>query len=308
MSDVELDPGKKEGLDQKSNDKSKDDKNKEKKEGLAGIFQDDLKYYVVPGVMFLISFGLIVQLILPTLNSAFGNLDRVSELQEEYEDLQGIKERRNQLAQQIQSQREILTRIIELIPQRQTAVVDFSEDIREKAEDNDLDLQQSLVGEVVVVNTNSSTSSSSQSNSSPSAAASSGQDQSANTNSVATDTEPQVSLDLVELPAEFSIEGDFEDIRDFLASFYASDDFIIIKSMELQKQLQTEEDGESTRFTTSSSDRWIMTIELVKYQFRAGGEDVDEQALTQYFFNSVAEGARPNAEVLRFIEQNYIEE
>lgn len=237
-----------------------------------------LKFYLGPLILLISSIALILAAVLPLLDTTFRNIEEISKLQGDYDSLLSNRSNRQELSKVTNDQQATLALINKLIPQAQTAVVDFSENIRTKAQQNALKLNESKVGELVTV-TNDATDTTA---SDPNAA----------------------SLELVELPAEFSLTGKLASIRNFLSSLYSGNDFIIIKEMKLAQSISDDPNqDEKDKYKKPNSADWSMEIVLVKYQFRIKGSNAADALKTYYF--SVPDSARANQDVVNFINQNY---
>jgi len=95
-------------------------------------------------------------------------------------------------------------------------------------------------------------------------------------------------LQLIEVPSEFVFSGNFQNIKQFLGKLYEQDEFIVIEEMSFSK-------------AKDSSD-WQLNIILNKYQF-----SVNENATsTSPSYLSVPETAKPNQEVIDFINDKYL--
>jgi Tfp pilus assembly protein PilO len=238
------------------------------------VVGDFTKYFMLPLAMLVLSLILVFFVILPLVSALTGTLGDISKMRNEYNTLLEARNKREQLASSSNQQEADLAKINKLIPQSQTEVVDFSESIRKKAEQNSLNLQSSVVREAVITNPNSITAT----------------------------PEGEKGLDLAELPADFTIGGKFDNIREFLGDIFGGDDFIIIKQMELRKQTP-EQDANSQKFNTSGVDNWFMSITLVKYQFRLRSATTQADLQAAYF--TVPESVKANQDVLDFINENY---
>jgi hypothetical protein len=252
--------------------KAKDLENQNKKSFFDNIAVNQiLKYYLAPLLLIAFSIGIVIVVILPLLDGLVSNIDAINQTQSQYEELDDKRQAIQSLSAVTNTQQEMLTKIHSIIPESQTEVANFSEKIRQKAEANRVEMLDSIVAEQVTIST--------------------GQ-------------KKDIGLELVELPAEFTVSGRLEGIEQFLSSIYGSEDFIIIKKMDLQKQTGIDEStDEATRFSDRTSDEWIMSLILVKYQFRLQ-EGVDDESIDQVYFN-VPEATRPDQDVLDFINENY---
>ncbi len=252
--------------------KAKDLEDQNKKSFFDNIAVDQiLKYYLAPLLLVALSIGIVIVVILPLLDGLFSNINAINETQSEYEDLDDKRQAIQSLSSVTNTQQEMLSKIHSIIPESQTEVANFSEKIRQKAQTNNVELMDSIVAENVTIST--------------------GQ-------------KKDIGLELVELPAEFTVSGRLDSIEQFLSSIYGSEDFIIIKKMDLQKQTNIDEStDETSRFSDTTSEDWIMSLILVKYQFRLQ-EGVDDESIDRVYFN-VPEGMRPDQDVLDFISENY---
>jgi Tfp pilus assembly protein PilO len=234
--------------------------------------KSDFRDYVLPAAVYVISIVLIIGLVLPILNSIVSNYQQAATLEQDYLKLADKKSKIENLKSITNTQKQVIGIIDKIIPLSQTAVVDFSEQIKQKAKTNSLILTTTTVRETVTI------------------------DQVA----LGTDKSTDTRLELVELPAEFTISGDFENIKKFLTDLYKGNDFIIIKKMELQKVIGNENDS---RFSQASTNQWSMSIILTKYQFRLSGNRSEEELQNTYF--GVSESTRPDQAVVDFILKNY---
>jgi hypothetical protein len=257
-------------------DKAKEEKAKKGKQATADV----LRSYLLPLAMLFSSVIIIIVILLPVAEQALNNLNEVSKLQGQYKDQQSALAVRQKLSSETNLQLSTLSRINSLIPQSQTAVVNFSESVRNKATQNRLEVSDSVVGEIVTVNRS-------------------------NRPTNAATAAAEANLELVELPAEFTMRGGFENIRKFLSDLYGGTDFIIIKKMELQQIVGQVDpnDPDGGRFNTGSSQNWSLSLVLVKYQFRVKG-DGGEGALRTSYFN-VPDTLRADPNVVNFINENY---
>lgn len=236
-----------------------------------------VKFYLVPIAMFSVSIIIIFFVIFPSVQGITRTLGEISTQKQEHARLSEIRTKRLALEAETSTQEADLATINALIPQSQTQVVDFSEKIRKTAETNRLEIKESLVGEEVT----------------------GGQAQNVQT------SQNVKGLEMVELPAKFTVAGSFNNIRNFLTNIFGGDDFIIIKNMELRKQFGATVDpnGDQETFSRQNTDEWWMSITLVKYQFRVTADTTEADLDASYFL--VPETARANPEVLKFINENY---
>jgi len=246
---------------------------------------DIAKLYSWQIILTLISIVIILSVILPFAQQLTDYFGQISDYTSKYNTLVQQQQREQLLAAVTNAQEASLAKIDKLIPQSQTAVVSFSESISKKATDNGLTLTDSVVGEIVIVSQNSQSASKPSNNG---------------------------GLQLVELPAEFKLTGQFSSIRSFLSKLFGGSDFIIIQKMDLQKSpapALVKSDSSNNIilknqniYSSSSVDNWSMTIDLVKYQFRATNGDLTK--LKNAYFQ-VPDNSRPSQAVLDFIDKNY---
>lgn len=236
------------------------------------------KFYLLPLTMLFASIFILIFIILPFAQGTRETLTNIGVTKEEYQRLEALKKKREVLQTETNQQEADLAKIDKLIPQSQTQVVDFSEKIRKASEANSLQLKESLVGEEVT-GTQAQT--------------------------VVETSEDVKGLELVELPAKFTLTGRFDNIQKFLRSIFGGDDFIIIKNMELRKQFGTNVDpnGQKETFSRENTNEWWMSLTLVKYQFRVGAGTTADDLRAAYFL--VPETARADQQVLDFINENY---
>lgn len=247
---------------------------------------DILNYYLLPLGVFVVSLLLVIFVLLPQVGDVLTKLSEISTYTEDYNKLLENRQRRISLSTVTNDQKSVLGQINKLIPQSQTAVVDFSESVRTLATGNRLQVLESVAGEVVTVNTNI-------------------------TDDISSNTDTKIEL--VELPAKFTMRGRFENVRKFLSDLYESGDFIIVKEMELRQVTQADTSASSQQGsnvnrsslfqTTLPENNWTIEVTLTKYQFRVSGE-TDADSLRSVYFN-IPDGVRPATEVVDFIKRNY---
>lgn len=261
---------------------------KKKKQESNKSLEDLLRFYIGPIVMLVVSLGLVFGLILPLGQDILTGIGEINELQEEFSDLENQLDQRQSLANITNEQQQQIALIDRLIPTSNTEVVDFSQDIRRVAAVNQLTLDAANLRETRVVK---------------SAALQQG-----NVSiDLTTDTtaEDIVSLDLIQIPADFSLQGGFDQIQSFLESFYGGDEFIIVSTLDLSKSGRPsfELTGEQSEAALSLGD-WNVEVVLAKYQFRlsSGATVADTNA---YYFSQAPDGSLPNGEVITFLQENY---
>jgi hypothetical protein len=250
---------------------------KQKEKNGPKSLEEVTKLYLIPLLMVIITILLLFFLVLPQVNGLTDTLSLINAEQEEYTRLREIEQNRSNLAQITNQQQADLAKIDSIIPQSQTAVVDFSESIREKARQNRLVVNESVVGEIVTATPRGISGGGAGGN--------------------------QPGLELVELPSEFSLSGRFNNIQGFLSDIFGGEDFIVIKEMTLNRRVVNQEEAGDTSFSQSNTDNWSLNLVLVKYQFRLAPTASEEDLQRSYF--SVPENLRPNQEVLEFINENY---
>lgn len=228
------------------------------------------RLYLAPAMLFIGSLLIVFYVLLPIAQDISAGMDNISVLQQQYQTQSDLKKTREKLASETNQQELALVKISSLIPETQTAVTQFRQQVGERSQNSQLQITESVFGEVVVLSTTG------RGNTQPS------------------------GLELIEIPAEFTINGKLNNIRRFLSGLYGSNDFIIIKKMELQKQITQTTDAQ---FSSVTTDNWTMNIVLTKYQFKLA-PGVDETKIKQYYF-SIPDTVRANKEVLEFIDKTY---
>ncbi len=237
--------------------------------------QELMRLYILPFGGFVVALLIVIFAIIPLLNETFAGIEEINRLRTRHQELIGERNNRVSMQAGLPRQEAVLNKIREVIPQSQTAVADFSERISALAAQNNVRLQNSNVGESVRVNTGA-----------------------------ATGSVEIANLELVELPAEFSVTGELNSIIEFLSSIYNAGDFIVIRNMDLQKSVRSSSSSSDARFSTQATDNWNMSMTLTKFQFRVSGSQAEE-ALSDVYFG-VPDSSRPNQQVINFVEENYL--
>ncbi len=243
------------------------------------------KYYLAPLLMAVASLLIFGVFIVPNAEQFINSINKIQELQTEYDKNLETKARRERLQSSTNDQLGKLDIINAIIPQAQTAVVGFTEKIKQKARENNVTIGATVTGEIVQVST---------ANSGTRAGTGAG------AGNVASQNQSK-GLELVELPADFTAQGTLASVRSFLSSIYNGDDFIIIKSMELQKASAT---GSQLGAVYSRDEgNWTMELTLTKYQLRVPVGVSDADIRLSYF--EIADTSKPQQAVLDFIQKNY---
>jgi len=232
---------------------------------------DFAQLYLIP--MLLLIFGVILVFIvlMPQVDTMAQKFTVLQTEQQDYDALLAKKNSRLELLSLTTTQQATLTKINAIIPQSQTDVVGFTERIRAMVSENNLTLSDIKSGEQVTVKTAVNTAG----------------------------TTSDANLELVEVPAEFQIEGELQNIRKFLGTLYGGQEFIVIKKMELSKKV----DDVDVNFSTLQTTQWSINLTLTKFQFRIG-KNGTAAALQKSYFN-VDETSRANKEIVDFINENY---
>ena len=213
------------------------------------------RYYILPIVAILLLGSIGFVGIYPSISLVFENLDEIDELRKKSEGLGDEIAALEQLqAGQVRAAA-YLQLLDEIIPSENTEVVDYQENIKDIAQENGLRLIESTTGETILLS----------------------------------DEEDSSKLGLIEVPSQFTLQGNLGDIKNFLGGLDKGDDFIVINEMSLSRVTIDE---------VEQSD-WVLEIVFVKYQFQ-------EVALTDAtIFEDISEKASPNEEVLNFMRDRF---
>lgn len=216
------------------------------------------KFYYLPIIVIAVFFGIMIKGTYPSLTGIFDTNDEIDAIQTKVEQmdkrlvlLNGLKERGTEID-------EYLQHINQIAPVEKTKVTEFQQSVKAVAEQSNLEVIDSRAGEEIIRTD---------------------------------DEEAQQDIALVEIPAEFTLLGDFSRIKNFLTEIYQGGDFIVIHEMSFEKVQQ------------KYGEAWQLKIILVKYQFIE--PIVDESIGIIDTYNSVPEEARPDQTVLEFIDKKY---
>lgn len=225
----------------------------------------ELFFYILPVASFLFFLIILFSAIIPTINDIGVKLDKVDQYREEEKKLSQRIEKIKALDQNATKNQQVIDKINEIVPTGQTEVVKFGERIILSLSQNTLINEGIKSGEAVIV--------------SPAINNTSG-------NQV-DNQEIENSLSIRQIPSEFDVSGNFEDIRKFFIQLYKGPDFFVVDSMSLKN---------------NDDLSWSGEISLAKYQFSESQVFDPIKAYT-----SVNENTVLNELVMRFIETRFVD-
>ncbi len=209
-------------------------------------FLNLFKFYVLPVISVIIFFVIIIFGLYPTFLDLFSRLNHIDELSKESQALNvRIATFQDLRTHGIRTQG-YLTLIESIVPSRQTEVVNFQQKIKKLAEDQQLRVDQPTTGESII-------------------------------------TPTKGSLGLIEVPSKFTVIGELDKIKTFLAELDKGEDFLVINQMKL---------------TRLDEGDWELKVTFVKYQFQ-------QQTGVDEIFLKVPETSQPDKDVLEFIKDRY---
>ena len=211
------------------------------------------KFYILPVIAVLILLVILIAGVYPSIQALFGGLDEIDKLEEQSNDLQTRIEKLNTLSSLSARNNAYLELIETIVPTGKTEVVNFQEKIKGIGTDHSLRLLESKAGESIIV----------------------------------PDEDAGVSIGLIEIPSQFTFQGNLTNIKAFLTDLNEGEDFLIIHEMKL------------ANIGSVSTDDWTLDITFVKYQFQ---DITEEQAKS---FSQISESSQPMREVLQFIKDKY---
>ncbi len=214
------------------------------------------KFYILP--ILSIFFLLVILLIgiYPNLKTLFGYLDEIDKMEKQSTALGTQLSKLKELNKNESRTQAYLSLIETIVPTKETEVVNFQEKIKILGTNNGLRLVESKTGETIII-----------------------------PEDLEEGEVPGVGL--IEVPSQFSFQGELDDIKTFLGELNEGEDFLVINEMKL------------TSINSVVSDQWTLDITFVKYQFQ-------EMDLTENDpFSEVSEGSKPNEDVLNFIKDRY---
>jgi Tfp pilus assembly protein PilO len=218
-----------------------------------------LKFYALPLFSMIIFFGVLVFPVFNNIKYVFDTLDEIDTLKEQDQMLQQRLVKLEELRQQNIAQQEVISKINNLVPTGKSEVVKFRERVNSVAQGQSLNLQKSRSGELV-------------------------------TNNQDVNIDVIENYNLIQMPSEFTMIGEFSNLRSFLKGLYDGRDFFIVNEMTLSSNIS--EDGKIL---------WQGGFNLTKYQFypQANFDIVNS-------FGTISENEVPNQEVMEFLEKRYL--
>lgn len=218
----------------------------------------ELKFYFMPFLGLIFFVAILVGAIIPNISQVFSTIDQIDALRAQDQQLDTRITLLEQLsAQNLQSQ-DILDKINFIVPTGKSEVVNFRQRIETNAVQNNVNLDSSKSGEVILV-------------------------QQANSEAA------NNGLNVIEIPSEFTMSGDFNSFRNLLKSLYTGKDFFVIQQMSLSRQQGTDPNA------------WSGSLSLVKYQFYAP-ETFDKVSV----YGSVAPEEQADDNVVTFLQDKFI--
>lgn len=224
-----------------------------------------LRVYILPLIVVGIFLVVLVLGAFPSLRDVLDGNNERGTLQKELENKQDRLQDLKELANDSTKTSLYLESINLIAPVENTNVTQFQTDIKKIATDNDLEVTSARAGErIVAVSENDEDVSSSESSG---------------------------SLQLVEVPSQFTLEGGFVDVKSFLTDIYDFDSFIIIEQMDFSRDID-------------DTDRWTVDLVLTKYQFN---EPTQGEVEFYASYLAVPERAQPEEIVIKFLDEQYLD-
>lgn len=226
-----------------------------------------MKVYVLPLVALVVFFGILVGLIVPALQILFDKLDTNSSVQAQITELDAQIAMVQALSNNLSTLRRDLSVLEDIVPTASTAVAQYQQKLTEIASELGLVSGQASTAEQVL--------------------------------QIDEKGESWV-LAKAEIPTLFSVSGTLADIQLFVSRVLASNDFVIIKEMDLRSSEVVTTDT----IPNIAEAKWDLLINLTKYQFisKDSGENL------QQAYQQVPLSASPDAEVLEFIRSKQSED
>lgn len=213
------------------------------------------RLYVAPliavGVFLTIMFGIIV----PKVSTIIG---KVNELETKNTELTNRRNELNAVNGLVVNSVKVLSdldKVNEITTTEDTQIVDFRERISQAASQNGLSIVSSRIRETVPAEENP--------------------DQ----------IENQQTLLLQEIPVIFELTGNLEDINSFIDELSQINDFVIIKTFELNRVIQ-------------EGDQWNLELQFTKYQFNETNTAIDFETI----YSNVPASAIVQPDVQQYID------
>jgi len=213
-----------------------------------------IAYYGIPILGLGVFLIILVATVIPSAGQIISKVNELNLLAEESTRLDNRITKLISVRAQNEENKDVLEKINALIPTGKSEVVNFRQRIVETALANNVTIDSTKTGENLVID------------------------------------EDLKQLSIIEIPSEFSLNGQFNSFRNFLNALYVGEDFFIINEMDL---------GFSP--SINNLDRWFSDLSLEKYQFY-----VDQQFNPLIFYGQVSENEEPDYGVIEFIENRFL--
>ena len=236
------------------------EKEEQEKKVKVDEISDFIKFYALPIFSAMIFLGVVFFTIIPSIRYIFDSIDEIDALKNEDQTMNSRIERLIALQQENADQVQLINRINSIVPTGKSEVVAFRERIATTGLQQSLLLEESKSGETIL-----------------------------EPESVTVETAE--GFNLIEIPSEFNMRGEFINFRNFLNSLYIGDDFFIVEEMSLNA---SSAEGEE--------NIWFGTFNLTKYQFFA-----DENFDLETTFAGVDEFEEPDPTAINFLETKFID-
>jgi hypothetical protein len=235
-------------------------------------------YYSLPLISILVFFAIMGWGTVKTVREGIlGRIDEIEEKEEEIDDLDDDIARLKEIQSQEARIDADLAIIDKIVPEGQTQVAKFITEIEEIALQNNLEKAKYTSGENIE-----------------------------EIEEAISETEEETTLGIIDIPTESEYVASFNDIKNFLNALYSKNDFIIVKSLELQghrarELLATRQREEGVQVTVDTSlgiVDWTMLVTFEKYQFSSNFSEYIEE-------NLVDLDDEPDQDILDFIRRRF---
>lgn len=173
----------------------------------------DFENYTVPIIAILIFVAILVILVFPTYENISQNFQLLDSKKGEIENQKKRLTELELIATESIQNSEFIEKLDSIIPSGVTEVVAFQRKIVEIADENNIQVDDAIVGEKILLNQN------------------------------AVDSTIQTTKDLyiVQIPIQFKLIGSVVDFENFLNDIYSGEDFIIVSEMNLNNNGESED-------------------------------------------------------------------
>lgn len=219
-----------------------------------------LKFYALPIFSALLFLGVVFFTVIPNIQYVFDQIEEIDQLRNEDEQLEQRIDRLVALRQSNAERQQLISQINALVPTGKSEVVNFRERVVATTNSQNLNLNDTKSGETIL------------------------DAESATVTSIE-------GFSIIQIPSEFSMDGEFANFRNFLIRLYDGTDFFIVDQMSLDSN-QSEEENASA---------WTGEFNLTKYQFYA-----DDDFNATLVFASVPETAQPDQVVIEFLQERFL--